>query len=335
MNKQKFSKKLSEIEKITLTEFNNNYHNARSRKRAHYILLSARGYTIGQIADIYEIDRDRVSHYIDAWETIGIIGLLDESRGGRPPKFNKQEQEEIIKEFTKEPRSIKRAQGFVKEKHGKDVSAGTLKGWLKNLGYSYRRVKASLKSKQNKEAVTQARATIQDYKQQELAGKIRLTYFDASGFSLVPHMCYAWQKIHQTIELLAQRSKRINVLGFMDSNGNTTSFTIEGKVDSAVVISVFDDFANDLTIPTVVVLDNASIHTSAAFKNKIHEWQAKGLTLYYLPPYSPELNKIEILWRFIKYQWLDFSAYLSFDNLKKELDLVLQNIGSKYQITFS
>ena len=70
------------------------------------------------------------------------------------------------------------------------------------------------------------------------------------------------------------------------------------------------------------------------FKAKRLEWEEKGLYLYYLPPYSPELNLIENLWRFIKYQWLPFSAYLSFRNLLSSLNEILENVGEKYKISF-
>jgi len=42
------------------------------------------------------------------------------------------------------------------------------------------------------------------------------------------------------------------------------------------------------------------------------KWVQKGLIIKYLPPYAPELNLIEILWRFMQYSWLPFSAYASF-----------------------
>ncbi len=54
-----------------------------------------------------------------------------------------------------------------------------------------------------------------------------------------------------------------------------------------------------------------------------------------LPTYCSELNLIEILWRFIKYHWLPFSAYLSLDNLRKELDNILKNFGSEFIINFA
>jgi len=66
-----------------------------------------------------------------------------------------------------------------------------------------------------------------------------------------------------------------------------------------------------MTRPTVVVLDNAPIHTSHAVAAKLDEWERLGLTLYFLPPYSPQLNLIEILWRKIKYEWMPNSAYTS------------------------
>ncbi len=48
-------------------------------------------------------------------------------------------------------------------------------------------------------------------------------------------------------------------------------------------------------------MDQASIHTSDKMMEKIEEWEKKNLEIFWLPTYSPELNLIEILWRFIKY----------------------------------
>ncbi|OAV64673.1 hypothetical protein Barb4_03911 [Bacteroidales bacterium Barb4] len=85
---------------------------------------------------------------------------------------------------------------------------------------------------------------------------------------------------------------------------------------------------------TVVVLDNAPIHRSKKFMDRIAEWAKMDLWIWVLPPYSPELNKIEILWRFIKYKWLPFEAFLNFQNLKEQLEKVISLVGSKYDIKF-
>jgi hypothetical protein len=53
---------------------------------------------------------------------------------------------------------------------------------------------------------------------------------------------------------------------------------------------------------------------------KQKEWEQKGLKIFFLPTYSPQLNKIEILWRFIKYEWLRPSAYGSYLSLVKAVE---------------
>ena len=59
------------------------------------------------------------------------------------------------------------------------------------------------------------------------------------------------------------------------------------------------------------------------------------LIIKFLPTYSPELNIIEILWRFIKYYWLPFSAYLSFEDLVREVENILVQIGTEFKIDFA
>ena len=54
-------------------------------------------------------------------------------------------------------------------------------------------------------------------------------------------------------------------------------------------------------VPTVVVLDNGAIHRSKETRAAIPALWARGVFLYYLPPYSPELNAIEPAFRTIKH----------------------------------
>ena len=63
------------------------------------------------------------------------------------------------------------------------------------------------------------------------------------------------------------------------------------------------------TTKLFLVMDNASIHTANKLQNKIEEWESLGLTIFFLPTYSPELNLIEIVWRRIKYKWLQSRDY--------------------------
>jgi len=67
---------------------------------------------------------------------------------------------------------------------------------------------------------------------------------------------------------------------------------------------------------------------------KVKHWQEQDLYIFFLPAYSPELNNIEMLWKKIKYQWLHFDAFLSWQNLQQHLEHILDNINLKYIINF-
>jgi transposase len=85
-----------------------------------------------------------------------------------------------------------------------------------------------------------------------------------------------------------------------------------------------------------VIIDNAPIHTSDEFEEQIKRWQEEDLYVKFLPPYCPELNLIELLWRKIKYDWLTARhAYQNFKAMTEALFEVIQGIGSKYRITFA
>ena len=130
-------------------------------------------------------------------------------------------------------------------------------------------------------------------------------------------------------------SKNLNVLGFFNKNNSTLfASTTYDKVDTEVVIGHFNLFVDEITKPTVVVIDNASIHKSKKFKEMLPIWKKKGLTVFYLPPYSPQLNPIEMVWKFMKYYWIELDAYISTENMKNYVEKVIVGYGVDYEIIF-
>ncbi|WP_262891536.1 transposase [Adhaeribacter radiodurans] len=134
--------------------------------------------------------------------------------------------------------------------------------------------------------------------------------------------------------MLPRKGKRINVAGFYTKTGKFIYQTQVNSFNHQDLILFFDHFCTSIDKRTIVVLDNAPTHRGKAFQAKRKEWQQQDLYLYFLPPYSPELNAIELLWRQIKYQWLYLKAFLNFDSLSFYLHQVLDNINTKYSIIF-
>jgi putative transposase len=73
-------------------------------------------------------------------------------------------------------------------------------------------------------------------------------------------------------------------------------------------------------VPRVVVLDNASMHTSKAFKGQRKALAGEGIYLYYLPPYSPELNLIESVFKQVKHHEISKRSHSSKAELRQSVE---------------
>jgi transposase len=85
---------------------------------------------------------------------------------------------------------------------------------------------------------------------------------------------------------------------------------------------------------TILVLDNASLHRSVQVRQQRAAWRRRGLRLLFLPPYCPHLNLIEVLWKQLKYRWLEPAAYTDFESLCQSVQHILKSCPKRYPITF-
>ncbi len=264
--------------------------------------------------------------------------MINRAAADRPysPLRNRTAPSTIFLHYIKEePCSLKGVAERLVATTAKRLSVSSLKRLAKKARLRWKRVRKSLKSLRDPDAFAKAKRALEALQRQEDQGKIDLYYYDESGFALDPTIPYAWQEPKSVIELPARKAGRINVLGFMNRHNDLHPFMFEESIHTGVVIACFDAFCRTITKKTVVVIDNASIHTSDEFEDRIPYWKKQGLVIKYLPSYSPELNLIEILWRRIKYTWLPFSAYACLNALSEALEAILSHVGSEYQITFA
>lgn len=153
----------------------------------------------------------------------------------------------------------------------------------------------------------------------------------------MPYIPYAWQKKDEEIKINSAHSKNISVLGFLRRNNFFSPYVFEGSINSEIIVSTFKNFIE--TLPknrkSVIVIDNAPTHTSKLFESMKPIWKKQNVHIFNLSPYSPELNIIEILWKMIKYQWMPFKAYDSFDALNNSLWYILKNVGKLFTLNFA
>jgi len=304
------------------------------RQRAHCLLLSFEGYPMKDITKILGVSRKTIHNWVLAWEERSIVGLYDKKGRGRKPTFSSSQKGQIRLWVKQSPKQLEKVRNCIEKEWGIKVCKETIKRVLKILGLSWHRVRKKVASKPPEENYKAAKQALKELKCKEEKGEIDLRYMDETGFCLTPYLPYAWQEKGEEIKIRTSASKRLNAIGFMNRKNDLDVYIFECKINSEVVIACIDKFCENITKKTVVVIDNAPTHTSNIFYEKIEEWKQKNLEFFFLPTYSPQLNLIEILWRFIKYEWLEVSAYESWKHLVESVENILREFGHSYVINF-
>lgn len=166
---------------------------------------------------------------------------------------------------------------------------------------------------------------------------VDLYYLDESGFSLSPYIPYGYQPKGVQWEYPSEKKRVKNILGFLNPKTNhLVAYQLPEKtnMNSELFIRYVNNFVAQIDQLTVVVLDNASWHKSNLTRSMFEQWESQGLYFLFLPARAPHLNKIETLWRKIKYEWLSIRDYRSVSTLKRKLNSIFKNYGKDYVINF-
>ncbi|MDJ0573834.1 MAG: IS630 family transposase [Xenococcaceae cyanobacterium MO_234.B1] len=273
-------------------------------------------------------------NWFNAWESSRFAALYNHPGRGRKKLLNANQEQQIKKWVKETPKNLEKVQERIEKEWGITISKKTIKRIIKAACMGWYRIKRRVGGNPSPEFYEKKVKELDELKKQESRGEIELRYVDESGFCLIPYIPYAWQEKKQKIEVKSQKSKRLNVLGFLTRQNELEVYTFQCSINSDVVIACIDKFCEKITKKTVLIMDNSSIHQNNLLWNKEDEWANKGLEIFFLPSYSPQLNIIEIFWRFIKYQWLKIDAYESYSTLVEAVEDILVNFGTKYTINF-
>jgi len=164
---------------------------------------------------------------------------------------------------------------------------------------------------------------------------IDLYYGDESRVSLEPCVPYGWQFADEEVAVPTGKGDGLNCFALLTRTNRCLISTSQETFTSGFIFEQLEDLSVKLPKLTVIVLDNARIHTSKIIKERIKVWQSRGLFIFYLPRYSPHLNIVETLWRKLKYEWLSPSDYQSKEHLFYQVRLALTAVGQNLFIRFS
>jgi transposase len=299
------------------------------RRRAHAMILSSQGYSPAEVADILEAHADTVRRWIDQFNSQGCSGLVDQPRPGGEPILNTAERDvlrDLIDALPNQPRQVI---AELKRRTGKQISRTTLRRYCHRLGLRWKRFRKSLKHRRNEREFRKAQ---RELKKLASDPSCNLVSFDEAALSLRGVVPYGWQPVGERkfVPVSGGSYPNLQALGFRRMDETVRCYFHRGKVNSQTVIDVIDHFAGHIRRPTTLVLDNASVHTSGKFNAQLDRWQERGLTIFRLPSYSPELNPIERFWQKLKYQWMPTDAWDKFTDMLEAAVACVEQHGLVY-----
>jgi transposase len=164
-------------------------------------------------------------------------------------------------------------------------------------------------------------------------GEIDLGYCDEAGFAPTHPNRSAWTPVGECHASDALRGKRLNVVGALLSSGELFTVKLWETMTAVLFAGFLELLMKHVGKPLVLILDNASVHKAKAIQPLLKVLERQGLKLYFLPPYSPELNRIEKLWHKMKYEWMDFKARDA-QTIEADVDKILTGFGERYTLDF-
>ena len=128
----------------------------------------------------------------------------------------------------------------------------------------------------------------------------------------------------------APEGRRVNAVGALAAHDPAgprflyqTRRRAEGGDDAAAHLAFVDRLAAASARPCVIVLDNYAAHHGRPVKAATPGLAERGVTFCFLPPYSPELNRIETVWRQVKYRDLPVRGHQTEAGLQAAVDAAL------------
>ena len=197
--------------------------------------------------------------------------------------------------------------------------------FMKHMGMGFRKmghIPAKADVQKQADFVEQ---TLNPLIEQAQKGLCELFFVDAAHFVLRPYLCALWCFTRVFIKAPAGR-QRFNVLGGINAITQKLEFYVnETYINAESVVEFLIQLREKYeVVPIYLVMDNARYQKCKLVMNKA---QQLNITLVFLPSYSPNLNLIERLWKFIRKKVLYGKYYEDFNLFKKGISSCLNSIN--------
>ena len=314
------------------------YHHPdpRAQHKMEVLWLKSHGLNHDDIAAYADVSRRTVQRYLDQYLEGG-LPRLRRCQWRHPHSALAEHQSSLEEFFSKHPvRSAKRARAVIEQQTGARRGLSQVRHFLKDrLGRRWRQTgaipvppKKTVEEHAREQAVF-VQEQLEPRLEEARRGRRQVYFVDAAHFVFAPFLGFLWCAARLFVRAASGR-KRYNVLGALDAVAHrlirvTNDEYINAESVCALVRAVAEAAVG---LPITLVLDNARYQKCALVQGLA---ASLGIELFYLPGYSPDLNLIERLWRFVRKQSLESTYYEAFEQFTAAIDQCLDGLPTVHK----
>lgn len=317
-------------EEIQALRYEHHHHShPRVRRRMEVLLLKSQKLPHKEICRITGLCPNTLCNYLRIYQQGGIEKLKE--LNFYKPTSKLDEYQDLIEVYFRRypPASIKEAMAKIEELTGLKRTENSVREYLRSLGLRCRKV-GMVPAKADPQKQEEFKKKELDHRLEEAKAGQRAVFFgDAAHFVLAPFLGMLWSFTRLFVQASAGRM-RFNVLGALNAiTHELITVTNTTYINAESVCELLRNIARlNLEVPITLVLDNAKYQKCKLVYELAH---ALNIELLYLPPYSPNLNLIERLWKFVKKKCLYSKYYSNFTDFKAAITDCLSQTHTTYK----
>jgi transposase len=287
----------------------------RIRDRIKAVLLRDKGWSYQQIASALFLSDDAIRNHIQDYLE---ARKLKPENGGSDSRLSSQQAEQLEKHLeTNTYLHVKSIVRYVKLQWGVDYTVAGMTNWLKRHGFSYKKPKL-VPGKANLEEQEKWIAQYEDLRANLPEGET-ICFIDGTHPSHNVQLGYGWIK-KGTEKLVPSNTgrSRINLTGAIDIITHQVVVQEDKTLNAEATISFFKKLERSLPSKAKI---NVFCDNAPYYRNKdVQDFLADSrIHLHFLPPYSPNLNPIERLWKWMKEVVVYNTYYEEFDDFRSAI----------------
>src|SRR5262249_29287257 len=309
------------------------YPDPRVQLKMEVLYLKSQGLLHQEVARLTRLSERTVNRYLHAYRDGG-IEALKRPRGGGSTSLLAAQEPSLKDAFAQHPpHTIKEAQAAIERRTGIRRSASQVRAFLQRLGF--KRPCSMVVPKYADDPAKQREQRLfhdeklQPHLDQAEAGLRKVFFVDAAHFVFGAFVGYLWCLVRLRLPTPSGR-QRVNVLGALDfATKQLCTITNQTYITATTVCELMQLLVTQHPgIPITLVLDNARYQRC----HRVQELAARlGVHLEFLPSYSPNLNLIERVWKFVKKECLSSHCYDNFEEFKRSIVICVDDLGTKHR----